>query len=155
MTQSPIGYRVGLLVVALGQLSLRPDHYFVRGRTSDYILEGEVIARTSETLGVRDDLLHRIEYARLVRKGGTGLHSVSGPIAGFTFRTPLRNGSEMCAGAFAGYTFTLSTISLSPRIDACFSSFDNQSVRAAADDFGGGVRVAHAWDIRSSASTSV
>jgi hypothetical protein len=128
------------------RLFVMPGRYFVRARASDFMLEGEVTVDDHQELFVRDDALHRIEYARLVRKGGADLGEVNGPVAGYTLRTALRDSSGLCHGAFAGYGFAFAAFSVMPRIDACLSSFDSGPVRATVADYGGGVRLTHVWD---------
>jgi hypothetical protein len=38
-------------------------------------------------------------------------------------------------------------LSISPRLDACTSAFQNDMLRATANEYGGDVRVFHAWDL--------
>ncbi len=128
------------------RVRVRADHYFVRARGRDSILEGEVDVAEGQTVEVTDDRLHRIEYARLVRKGGSDLHDVHGPVAGFTTRTPLRNGNGLCSGAFAGYALHFAALSVTPRIDACGSGFQSGTLHADVNEVGVDVRLAHAWD---------
>jgi hypothetical protein len=129
------------------RLSLRPDRYFVRGRAPTYIVEGALTLAAGETRAVDDSVLRRVEYARLVRKGGSDLRSVHGPTAGYTFRTALRNATGLCHGAYAGYGITFAGLSLAARVDGCVGGFDNAFVRASANELGGSVRAAHAWDV--------
>jgi caspase domain-containing protein len=84
-------------------LSVRPGRYFVRGRATDALLEGTVDAGAGASVEVKDDVLHRTEYARLVRKGGADVGVTHGPEAGYLFETPMKNESTLCQGAFAGY----------------------------------------------------
>jgi Caspase domain len=128
-------------------LSLRPDRYFIRGRASDHVLEGELTLAAGEVRVVEDGALRRAEYARLVRKGGSDVRRVHGPVAGYTFRSALRNGTGFCHGAYAGYGLTLSTLSITARIDGCTSSFDNAFLQATTNEAGGDLRFAHAWDL--------
>ena len=129
------------------KLSLKPDRYFLRGRASDVMLEGEITLGAGETRVVDDGQLRRTEYARLVRKGGGDRRYVHGPIAGYTFRTGLRNGGGLCHGAYAGYEVTTATLGIAARIDGCVAGFRNDVVDATLGELGGDVRVAHAWDI--------
>ena len=129
------------------RMRLRPGRYFVRGRAADHVVEGNVTLSEGQTLEVDDALLHRIAYARLVRKGGSDLHAVNGPLAGYTLRTPLANGARICNGAFAGYAFVFASLSVTPRVDACSSAFDQESLHANANEYGGDLRLAHAWDL--------
>jgi hypothetical protein len=128
------------------RLSVRPDAYFLRGRASAYVLEGALRVNAGETRVVEDDLLERVEYARLVRKGGHAMASAGGVLAGYSLRGPLSNGTGPCHGMFAGYSFAWPALTLTPRLDACSSGFDNDSVRAAFYEVGGDMRLSHAWD---------
>ncbi|HMI87515.1 MAG TPA: caspase family protein, partial [Polyangiaceae bacterium] len=83
-------------------LSLKPGRYLVRARASDHLLEGEVSLAPGGRVDIGAEPLRRIEYARLVRKGG-GFGSVHGPELGYTFHTALRNAATLCHGGFIGY----------------------------------------------------
>jgi hypothetical protein len=129
------------------RMFVRSDRYFIRARASDHVLEGEVSIDDGQTLDVRDDRLRRIEYARLVRKGGSAVRTVSGPLAGYTMRTALKQSEGLCHGAFAGYAFTFSALSITPRLDMCLSDFYSGALHAQTNDYGGDVRLAHTWDL--------
>jgi hypothetical protein len=79
-------------------LSVRAGHYFVRGRTADALLEGELDAAPGASVEVDDRRLRRVEYARLVRKGGGAKRSAAGPEAGYFFQTALENAATLCQG---------------------------------------------------------
>lgn len=130
------------------RISVRPDRYFVRGRASAYVLEGQLRVDSGETRSVDDGMLERVEYARLVRKGGSPLTRSGSALAGYSLRGPLEKGGGLCHGLFAGYAFAWPAFTLTPRIDACMGSFENTNVRASTYELGGDVRIAHAWDFR-------
>jgi hypothetical protein len=146
---SESGAVVGEVTATTGgrRFSVRAGRYFLRGRTPDYVLEGDVVVAEGQVLTVDDSLLRRIEYARLVRKGGGDIRSTNGPVLGYTMRTALRDGASVCNGFFGGYAFALPALTVTPRLDACFSEFDNGGLHANADEYAGDLRVAHAWDI--------
>ena len=75
------------------------------------------------------------------------VRKVAGPVAGYTFRTALKQSASPCNGGFAGYAFTFPSLSVTPRLDACVSGFDNSTLEAKAYDIGGDVRLAHTWDL--------
>ncbi|MEM9487788.1 MAG: caspase family protein [Myxococcota bacterium] len=129
------------------QLSVRPGPYFIRGRGRDYLVEGMIRVSAGQRLAVSDSMLRRIEYARLVRKGGGVLESVHGPRAGYWLRTALANSADSCFGPFAGYAVELANISIFPRFGACRSSFDNDFLSAQVDSLDLEVRISHAWDV--------
>jgi hypothetical protein len=125
------------------RLSVRAGHYFVRGRTSDALFEGELDAAPGTSVDVDDGRLHRVEYARLVRKGRSAKRSAEGPEAGYLFQTPLGNATELCHGVFAGYAVHLENLSAGGRASACHSSFSNDILSASSNQFGGELRLAH------------
>jgi hypothetical protein len=129
------------------RLNVRADRYFVRGRGPGYLLEGSVTVAAGETRGADDAGLQRIDYARLVRKGGRlEATLVQGPEAGYELRSPL-GGATFCQGVFAGYAVETSRLTVLPRIAACHSTFQNGDLAANADELGGRVTLAHAWDL--------
>ena len=128
------------------RLSVRPNRYFVRGRASEHVLEGELQVAAGETKRVDDSLLERVEYARLVRKGSGVIESASGLVAGYSLRGPLENGTGACNGLFAAYAFAWTDLTLSPRVDGCVSDGGNQRVHATFYELGGDLRISHAWD---------
>lgn len=129
------------------RLSVRPDRYFLRGRARDHTLEGTLAVRDGETKRVDESALERVEYARLVRKGGSDVRSANGALAGYSLRGGLANGGALCQGAFAGYAYALPSLTLTGRTDFCASTFENRSLQATARELGAELRVSHAWDI--------
>jgi hypothetical protein len=129
------------------RLSVRAGRYFVRGRTRDALLEGELDASAGGEVDVDDGRLHRVEYARLVRKGEGARRAVHGPEAGYFVQSPLPNAAEPCQGAFAGYAVHLQSVSAAARLAGCHSGFANDILRASSDAMGGELRLAHAWDL--------
>jgi hypothetical protein len=129
------------------RLSVRAGHYFVRGRTNDRLLEGEIDAPGGSSTDVSDDRLHAVEYARLVRKGEGGRTFVHGPEAAYFFQTPLKNATDLCEGGFAGYAAHFEHASVGARLAACRSGFAAAGFRAFSDQLGGELRAAHTWDL--------
>jgi hypothetical protein len=128
-------------------LSVRAGRYFIRGRAADALLEGEIDAPEGAAVEVSDDRLHRIAYARLVRKGKGVRSAAQGVEAGYVLHTPLMNGSGLCQGAFAGYVLHLEQLSVGARALACHGSFANQFIDASTNEVGGEIRAAHTWDL--------
>ncbi|MCE9577230.1 MAG: caspase family protein [Deltaproteobacteria bacterium] len=129
------------------RLSVRPGRYFVRGRGTDFLLEGMVTLAVAEDRELQDAQLDRIAYAQLVRKGrgertrATSLHG------GYALRTALWSGASPCQGPFVGAAFALRTLTLEPRLGACRGSFDNAFLAAHTDELDLEVRAAHVWDV--------
>ena len=129
------------------RLSLRPGRYFVRGRGRDFLLEGtvQVSAGSSHLLG--DNELERIEYARLVRKGGV-LRSVQGPELAFTAHSAIANAATSCLGGSVGYRVEYATFAVGAALDWCRASSESTSLSASVDELALAVRLAKLWDVR-------
>lgn len=132
-------------VATARRLSVRTGRYFVRGRTKDALLEGELNA--NGTVDVTDDRLTRIAYTRLVRKGGGAQRVAHGPEAGYSFKSPMRNADGFCHGAFAGYTLHFEELSVGARLAGCHSSYANDVVDASVNELGGELRAVRGWDL--------
>lgn len=131
---------------ATRRIVLRPGRYFIRGRARRFLLEGEVAVGAGETRAVADETLERIEYARLVRKGGA-LGAVQGFSAGYRFRTPLWSGASLCQGGFAGYMVDMASFSVGGRIGGCRGGFSNEFLHANTDEYDLEIRLARVWDL--------
>jgi hypothetical protein len=146
------GTEDGAVVAEIGahdrtrRLSVKPGRYFVRGRGAEFLLEGTLALAAGEVRQVREEALARIDYARLVRKGGLELRHTSSVAAGFSVRTSLWGGWQPCYGPFAGYALELPYVTFAPRIGVCRAEFaDAPGARSEALDVQ--LRVAHAWDL--------
>ena len=127
-------------------LSVKPGLYFVRGRSSNYLLEGPLSVRAGDRLDVTDDRLARVQYARLARKGSES-PVAHGPLAGYTFRTALPNATDPCHGAFVAYPIALPALTVSPRLSACRSGFENRYLRADVNEYAVELELVRAWDL--------
>lgn len=128
------------------RLSVRAGRYFVRGRGSDHLLEGELAVAAGDEHLVVDEELRRVEYARLVRKG-TVLRSVSGPEAAAFVRTALISGRSPCLGVQGGWAIDLRQLTLRARAGVCRAGFANERVEADTLEVHGELRLSHAWDL--------
>ncbi len=141
---------VGEIVTGAKQrtLSLPQGTYKVRGRARDALLEGKVtVVATRETI-VQVAALERLEYARLVRKGGPDvLDRVSGWQAGAVFQTPVIDGASPCLGVLAGFAFVRHDLTLSPRVIGCRGEFENRTLTATTDLLAVELELAKAWDL--------
>lgn len=129
------------------ELSLRPGRYFIRGRGRDHLLEGSVMVAAGEHLNVQDADLRRIEYARLVRKGGAVLHRVHGPEFGASIRSSLGNSHGLCSGLSLGYSVELHDFDLGMRIHGCGGSSETTSLQSDLYEAGLAVRLGKSWDL--------
>ena len=128
-------------------LSLEPGGYFVRGRARSYLLEGDFTVVAGGTTRVADDSLERIEYARLVRKGGSERDLVHGPAVGYFLRSSVIDGGSPCQGPLVAYPIVLRHFSIAPRLAVCRGHFENQALAARTDALDLQVRLTHAWDL--------
>jgi hypothetical protein len=130
------------------QLSLEPGRYFVRGRGPDYLLEGTIAAPAGQVTQVQPDQLSRIAYARLVRKGASDERASAHALQlGYRLRTPFWRDVEPCQGLFVGYALVLRNLTISPRLGACGSSFDNRHLHANANELDLALHLSHGWDL--------
>jgi hypothetical protein len=129
------------------RLSVKPGHYFVRGRGADFLLEGSVELLPAERHQLRERDLERIEYARLVRKGGPERSHASSAQVGYAVRMPLSSTAGLCQGPFVGYAIDLRSASLAPRLGACRASYENTFRSAHSDELDLELRGTHAWDL--------
>ncbi len=145
------GGREGPVVGEMGardpgrRLTLPAGRYFVRGRSRDALLEGEVEVRPGATTVVDERLLTRTEYARLVRKGGERTAS-PGVLAGYRARSALLGGS-LCQGAFAGYGVDWQRLTAWLRLAYCQAAFENGWLAGQTRELSLDVRLAHAFDL--------
>jgi hypothetical protein len=133
------------------RLSLKPGRYFVRGRGRDYLLEGTVaLTAGPRPYVVQEGNLERVEYARLVRKGGgQGKDRAAVSLeAGLALATSAWSGAGLCRGGFAGGSLALARLTLGLRLGACRARDDRLFLEAVADNFEAQVRASLEWDLR-------
>jgi len=128
-------------------LNLRAGTYFVRARDRSYLLEGSVEAAAGHLLILRDGLLRRVEYARLVRKGGHELRRAHSLGVGMRGASPLVDGGSPCLGGYAGYAADFPRFRLGARLGACRAGHDNDALRADDDEIALELAAGHAWDV--------
>ena len=144
----------GPVVVEVGSgdrarsVSVAPGRYFVRGRGHRALFEGMVELAPGQELAIDAAGLHRVDYARLVRKGGGGIEAAQAVSIGLQTRTAVADGTSLCTGPVAGYSIDLARLSLGGRIGLCRGSLENRTLTAKSDELELGVRLAHAWDWR-------
>jgi hypothetical protein len=119
----------------------------VRGRGSDVLYEGALDAGAVESADVELAALQRIEYARLVRKGGAELRLAQGLEVGGTLRSVLPNATTPCFGGFAGYRLDLAQLGLVWRLSTCRAQADNALLSATIQALDLDMRAYRAWDV--------
>lgn len=129
------------------RLSLVPTRYFVRARSRDVMYEGMIDATAGHALTVDTAELNRIDYARLVRKGGRSSPFAHGPEAGVSVRSALPNADTACLGGFVGYGVELSSFGVRARYNSCRSELHSESLsaRVLAQDLD--LSFHHTWDL--------
>ncbi len=132
---------------AARRLSLRPGKYFVRGRGKDVLFEGSVSLDEGQDRVLDTSELQRVEYARLVRKGGRDSRVAHGPEVGLSLRTRLPDAALPCMGVAGGYRVDLEHLSFVGRVGWCRSSSENAVLSATTDELDATVAALHAWDL--------
>ena len=98
------------------------------------------------------DQLERVEYARLVRKGGgtvgttTRVDASAGPVIGGFVRSAL-TGSTPCTGGIVGADVALGALLVAPRIGACVESFAHDVLAATTTELHASVGVDYVFDL--------
>jgi hypothetical protein len=128
------------------RLSLKPGRYFLRGRGRDYLLEGTLTLAAGDSHVVEERDLERVQYARLVRKGGADRPAVS-VLAGYQAATSIWASGSSCQGGFGGTDLTLSRLTVEATLGACRSRDQRQFVNATADTFDLRIGLWMEWDV--------
>lgn len=92
--------------------------------------------------------LARVEYTRLVRKGGHEATWSHGSQFGVAARPVLSDMAGSCLGLMTGYRFDLRTMSLRARIDYCASTAHNSALEANRHDLSLSLAAEHTWNSR-------
>lgn len=127
-------------------LSVRPGRYFVRGRGSDALYEAELELAAGHTTQLDPSTMQRVDYARLVRKGGRSSGLAHGPDVGPSLRTPLSNSTSACWGAFVGYGAQFEQFALRGAFGVCNSTFENRRISATVNEYDFALRASRGWD---------
>lgn len=135
------------VVDATRQINVAEGRYFIRGRARDHLLEGTIRVRDGETKAVTADGLKRVDYARLVRKGGSDKSLAHGPMAGYQLRTPITDGTGLCHGAMAGYPVATRHITVTPRLGFCRAGFTADRVDVTTDQYELDVGATYVFDV--------
>jgi Caspase domain len=129
-------------------LSLAAGSYFVRVRTGDHLREGVVEVSAGGETALDPAELTRVDYGRLVRKGGSERRLARALELGATLQSALPNAETPCAGGALALRADLPRFSLTPTLRYCRAGFDNAALRAHVHELGAELRVSHAWDLR-------
>jgi len=130
------------------RLNVAPGRYFLRARSQGALFEGPIDVPAERETAVDETRLERIDYARLVRKGGGGADAgrVLGVQAGYRLRSALWSGASLCQGAFAGYTLALAALYLRQNLGYCTGGYRSRALTASTDEADLGLAIGRAWD---------
>jgi len=132
------------------RLNLAPGRYFLRARSEGALFEGPIDVPAERETAVDETRLERIDYARLVRKGGVGAGADAGRVlgvhAGYRLRSALWSGASLCQGAFAGYTLALASLYLRQNLGYCTGGYRSRALTASTDEADLGLAIGRAWD---------
>jgi hypothetical protein len=128
-------------------ISLREGRYFLRGRGTDVLYEGGVQVTAGQTVSADLDSLDRVEYARLVRKGGNERRLAHGVDIGGQLRSALPNSSGVCIGGVVSYRIAFENVSLYPRVAFCQGELNNSNLSATVTELSAQLMALHAWDL--------
>lgn len=128
-------------------LSLRAGTYYAIARAPTYLLEGSFEVEANATGTVDVSSFARVQYARLVRRGGTDVRSSSSVFVGYTGRSPIGDGASFCHGVTAGYAVDLPALSIEARLGYCGSRYTNRYLSASADQFLATLRFSRVFDV--------
>lgn len=132
---------------AIRTLSVRAGRYFVRGRGADVLYEGPVDAPAGGATTIQRTSLHRIEYAKLVRKGQGGPTIAHAIEVGGRVRSILPNTDRACLGGYLGYGVDFAEFGARMRLSMCTSGFQNGALHANTNAYDLDARVHRAWDL--------
>lgn len=131
-------------------LAMRPATYRINRRDDDALFEGRVTLAPRETLVADDHLQRRIEYARLVRKGGRSVATTLWFEGGV--RGPLDNGIQAAPLLRIAVSVHLPWFTLRPRVGFARNRQGNaqQTPRLTLDlqEVSAGVEIRRAVDLR-------
>ncbi len=142
----PVVAEVGLHDSAR-RLNLRAGRYYVIARGRRHLLEGGIEVSAGQATSIEDERLERVEYARLVRRGGGDVSAVHGVQVGYRLRTPVVDGASLCHGFAVGYSLDLAELSIGARLSGCRGSFENADLRADTDELGLELRGVRVFDL--------
>jgi hypothetical protein len=127
-------------------VSLAPGRYFVRARAEHVLYEGTFETTAGASLHVQLAQLRRIEYAKLVRKGGSREGFVQRLDVWLDLRSALLNSSGPCLGGALGYGVDFQQLGVHMRLGACMSPFNNAELRGTTRGYTADLHAYHAWD---------
>ena len=128
-------------------LSVRAGTYFVRGRGADDLLEGSVSLSAGKTVELKEAGLERVEFARLVRKGGGGRRTAHALTLGASGHSDLYDAGGACGGAALGYRLELRAFSLLSRVGGCVGGYTNRYLSARTTELDASLGAVHVWDV--------
>lgn len=147
------GTRTGAIVAEVGlrdprrTVSLRQGSYFIVARGAEDIYEGNWAVRgdTRQTLSLTG--MSRIDYARLVRRGGTTLDKTHGITVAALTRSSTHTGAPWSFGLEASYALDLPRLTLVASLTFLRTQYDNPLVETTDDEYSGTFGALWLWDL--------
>ncbi|AKU91150.1 caspase family protein [Vulgatibacter incomptus] len=128
------------------RLALRPGSYSVIKRGRDFLLQGEISVTESATTQVEPGSLRRIDYAQVVRKGGTERASTWSAFV----QSGVRGSLLELGGAFqmgVGIRFDLPLLAIEGRVGRSTSSTTGERLRIDTRELSLSLGALHAFDL--------
>jgi hypothetical protein len=131
------------------RLSLRSGRYFLRVRERDHLLEGTIELADGAERHVEASELTRFAYARLVRKGGGPVASVSSFELGGMARAPRVDDGAWCWGVAAAYGREWEWGGLRAKLGACTGATREPTIDTRENEYSLAIVASHTWDFGS------
>lgn len=128
------------------RLALRPGNYAVTRRERDHLLQGEVQIREGESTRLAPGGLRRIDYARVVRKGGTE-RTVSTSLYGMAGLRGDILGLGVGVGGGIGLRLDFPVLSLEGRFGMLHASTRNERLLISTREIALSALLTHAVDL--------
>jgi hypothetical protein len=129
-----------------GQLALPAGHYFVTQRNREFLRQGSFVVASGASVAVAPESMHRVEYARVVRKGGAApTHAWSLFVAGGVRGELLGLGTA--GHADVGARVDLRSVSLELRIGFSGSERDNERLAIKSYETSLSLAGLHVFDV--------
>lgn len=129
-----------------GQLAVEPGRYFVTQRNSEFLRQGTFTVTAGMSATVAPAALHRVEYARVVRKGGVEKRRAWSAFAAGGVRGELL-GLGIAGHVDVGARLDLRAVSLEARLGFSDSAHDNGHLDVRAYETTASLAGLHVFDI--------
>ena len=128
------------------QIVLRPGQYFVRWRATSHLREGTVALRPGKASELSLSQLRRVEYARVVRKGGTAMRSAHSMSLTYRRRGSVLTGLGPMSMVGLTYQLALPSLTVAPSINLGRSASSNDVLATRTRELQGAMRITRDFD---------